>query len=306
MKPYSLDLRGKIIDAFFNKEGSIRGLARRFKVSFRFVWGLIDRYRETGSMAPKPHGGGYPPTIKEENYEILRKIEEQNSDATLEELCDLFEKQCHSKPSKAGMHRTKIFGTLDTPKGLLEERSSKFKELKSQLANVNDPIKIHMRTIMESFETGLFVGSDELEIPGDRTMRTTNNYLFASSRVWMSRAAPISSAMITASAWAGMSLKGCFTHAGRRFADKPEFLEEKARWKKYGVTFYPNSQFGVGMLSYFMLADELEVDTYRLDPEGRPGELLRATISGSGSRFRVMSQGQGRESGTRVRLYLNR
>jgi len=106
MRPYSLDLRKKIIDAYLNKEGSIRGLAERFKVSFRFVWGLIDRYRKTGIMAPKPHGGGYPPTIKEENYEILRKIEKENSDATLEELCDLFEKQCHIKPSKAGMHRT--------------------------------------------------------------------------------------------------------------------------------------------------------------------------------------------------------
>jgi transposase len=106
MRAYSLDLRGKIIDAFFHKEGSIRELASRFKVSFRFVWGFIDRYRKTGSMAPKPHGGGYPPTIKEENYGTLRKIEEQNPDATLEELCDLFEKQCHVKPSKAGMYRT--------------------------------------------------------------------------------------------------------------------------------------------------------------------------------------------------------
>jgi transposase len=106
MRPYSLDLRERIVKAFFNKEGSIRKLARRFKVSFRFVWGLIDRYRKTGSIAPKPHGGGHPPTIKEENYETLRKIEEQHSDATLEELCDLYEKQCQVKPSKAGMHRT--------------------------------------------------------------------------------------------------------------------------------------------------------------------------------------------------------
>jgi hypothetical protein len=43
----------------------------------------------------------------------------------------------------------------------------RFKELKSQLADNNDPIKTHMSTIMESFEAGLFVGSDELEIPGD-------------------------------------------------------------------------------------------------------------------------------------------
>lgn len=106
MKAYSLDLRKKIIDAFYGREGSIRKLAKRFKVSFRFVWGLIDRFRKTGSIAPKPHGGGHPPTIKEEDHEILGKIVEQNSDATLEELCELFEKQCHIRPSKSSMHRT--------------------------------------------------------------------------------------------------------------------------------------------------------------------------------------------------------
>ena len=33
MKPYSLDLRQKIVVAYENKEGSIRQLAKRFKVS---------------------------------------------------------------------------------------------------------------------------------------------------------------------------------------------------------------------------------------------------------------------------------
>ncbi len=61
----------------------------------------------------------------------------------------------------------KIFDTLDSQKGLLEKRSSKFEELKGQLTDVSDPIKTHMSTIMHNFEAGLFVGSDELEIPGD-------------------------------------------------------------------------------------------------------------------------------------------
>lgn len=161
MRPYSLDLRERIIDAFFHKEGSIRGLASRFKVSFRFVWGLIDRYRKIGSMAPKPHGGGHPPTIKEKDYEILRKIVEENPDATIEELCDLFEKQCHIKPSKAGMHRTlkklnltrkkKTFHASEQER---EDVQQKRKEFKAKMS------KVGPRCLVFIDETGVNIAMD--------------------------------------------------------------------------------------------------------------------------------------------------
>jgi len=107
----------------------------------------------------------------------------------------------------------------------------------------------------------------------------------------------------------GMShLSKCFAQAGRRFADLPEFIEEQAEWLKCDppIQLYPNSQFGVGVLSYFMLADEIEVETCRLDREGRPGERLQVRIPGSSGLFRVQKLGIGSNSGTRVRLYLNR
>lgn len=43
---------------------SMRGSAKRFKVSFRFVWSLLKRVKETGKIAPQPHGGGHQPSIK--------------------------------------------------------------------------------------------------------------------------------------------------------------------------------------------------------------------------------------------------
>ena len=48
-------------------------------------------------------------------------------------------------------------------------------------------------------------------------------------------------------------LSQCFARAGRRFADLPEFIEEQAEWLKCNppIRLYPNSQFGVGVLSYF-------------------------------------------------------
>jgi hypothetical protein len=105
-----------------------------------------------------------------------------------------------------------------------------------------------------------------------------------------------------------LHLSQCFARAGRRFADLPEFIEEQAEWHKCDpqIRLYPNSQFGVGVLSYFMLADEIEVETCRLDRQGRPDRKLRVRIPGSSGLFRVRDGGFGIEAGTRVRLYLNR
>jgi transposase len=105
MKPYSLDLRTKIVEAYLQQEGSIRQLAQRFKVSARFVWALSHRLRRTGSYAPKPHGGGHPACIKPSQYEIIAKLVKQYPDATLAELCRHVEATCQVTPSKSSMQR---------------------------------------------------------------------------------------------------------------------------------------------------------------------------------------------------------
>jgi transposase len=106
MKAYSLDLRQKILDAYRNSEGSIRELATRFKVSFRFVWGLINRFRHTGSYAPKPRGGNNPPRIPATEHATLRRLVATHADATLAELCDLFAQATQIRLSTSSMHRT--------------------------------------------------------------------------------------------------------------------------------------------------------------------------------------------------------
>ncbi len=103
-------------------------------------------------------------------------------------------------------------------------------------------------------------------------------------------------------------LEGCFAKAGRRFHDMPEFLEEQTQWLRVepAIRLYPNSQFGIGVFSYFMLADEIEVETCRFNRDGSLGRVIRAHISGSGSLFRVQVGDPGARAGTRVRLYLSR
>jgi transposase len=90
MKSYSRDLRTKVVDAYENGEGSLRKIAKRFSVSLNFVWLLWDRYRKTGSVEPKPPGGGQIPMIGGKDVERFRRLVEKHNDATLMELRDMF------------------------------------------------------------------------------------------------------------------------------------------------------------------------------------------------------------------------
>lgn len=102
-------------------------------------------------------------------------------------------------------------------------------------------------------------------------------------------------------------LRGVFSQAGARFAEQPEFKLERAAWNRLDppVELYPNSRFGIGVLSYFMLADELTVTTCRMGPDGRPGPVLEVAIHGPGHLFRIVQRApRGEGSGTVVRLHL--
>ncbi|MFJ8959608.1 hypothetical protein ACIRG5_09460 [Lentzea sp. NPDC102401] len=97
-----------------------------------------------------------------------------------------------------------------------------------------------------------------------------------------------------------------FSRAGVRFSDLPEYVEEQADWAGHGIESYPNSRFGIGVLSYFMLADEITVTTCRLSRAGVPEQRLEVHIAGPGALFKVRDLGKGDEAGTVVRLWLRR
>jgi transposase len=86
MRPYSLDLRERVLAAVEAHEGSWRFIAHRFRVSLTFVARLIQRHRQTGDLAPKPHGGGHPPALDEAARQRLRQLVQEQPDAPLAEL----------------------------------------------------------------------------------------------------------------------------------------------------------------------------------------------------------------------------
>src|SRR6478672_13795089 len=85
MTPLSQDLRQRILDTVQRREGSLSEIARRFLVSVSFITRLLRTHRSTGSLRPKPHGGGNPPVLGPEDLERLRELIRQQPDATLGE-----------------------------------------------------------------------------------------------------------------------------------------------------------------------------------------------------------------------------
>ena len=87
MKPYSQDLREKIVRALEAQEETQEEIAERFSVSTSFVVKLWRRWRETGSAAALPHSGGRRRSLQAAEAVIRRELDRQ-PDLTLAELCE--------------------------------------------------------------------------------------------------------------------------------------------------------------------------------------------------------------------------
>jgi transposase len=86
MRPYSIDLRQRVVAAYDAGEGTQEQVAARFAVSTSWVRKLLRQRRATGSIDPKPHGGGHAPAFGAPAEARLRQAVRDDSDATLEEL----------------------------------------------------------------------------------------------------------------------------------------------------------------------------------------------------------------------------
>ncbi|MGD1698662.1 helix-turn-helix domain-containing protein [Dapis sp. BLCC M229] len=104
-RPYSRDLRIRVIRAYQNQEGSQRQIAQRFQVSLTFVRNLLRHYRTTGTVNPKQHGGG--PKIKiDGNFDsLIQQQIQQKPDILLCELCEYLEIRTGVKVSVSTMYR---------------------------------------------------------------------------------------------------------------------------------------------------------------------------------------------------------
>ncbi|MFF7262120.1 hypothetical protein ACFZCL_17800 [Streptomyces sp. NPDC008159] len=96
-----------------------------------------------------------------------------------------------------------------------------------------------------------------------------------------------------------------FARAGTRFTDLTEVRNERSTWETAGIRLHPVSRFGIGVLSYFMIADEIEVVTRKVGKDGATSEpCFKVAIYGPNHVFRIERSTERRAPGTTVRLYL--
>lgn len=85
-RPYSLDLRERVLAAAQEDRFTAEALAARFAVGKSTVRGWVRQARTTGRVAPKPHGGGTPPKVDAAGAAVLYALVAEQNDRTLAEL----------------------------------------------------------------------------------------------------------------------------------------------------------------------------------------------------------------------------
>lgn len=111
MKPYSMDLRERIVSAV-QEGGSIRKVAERFAVGKNFVQKMVIQKRTKGHVLPGKQGGTATSPAMEYKDQLLT-IFQNKPDATLKEYCELFADETELWVSQATMCRT--FQKLNLP-----------------------------------------------------------------------------------------------------------------------------------------------------------------------------------------------
>lgn len=87
MKPYSIDLREKVVKAYARGNTSIRKLAARFDVSKAFVQRLLKQQKIKGHIQPEKQGGSLKSVLHKDSTQLAQMVE-QRPDFTLAEYCE--------------------------------------------------------------------------------------------------------------------------------------------------------------------------------------------------------------------------
>ena len=87
MKPYSLDLRERVVKAIENGDSSVTKVAQRFAVSKSCVEKWVKQKRTQGHVVPRKQGGSLSRVMAYREQVVA--IYQKKPDATLAEYCEL-------------------------------------------------------------------------------------------------------------------------------------------------------------------------------------------------------------------------
>jgi transposase len=98
MKPYSVDLRVRVVQAVNNDKKPSEEVAKQFRISPASVYRYLQLDRDLNNLTPLK-GTGRPRLIPAELEPILLEQIQSNNDLTLEEHCKLWKKRTGLKVS---------------------------------------------------------------------------------------------------------------------------------------------------------------------------------------------------------------
>ena len=102
-RPYSTDLRERVLRACEIGDESQAAIARRFEISDSAVW--LRQLHHDGRRAPKPHGRGFRSILDEDDGAVLRSLVAAKNDATLAEHTRAFTARTGEEISESSMCR---------------------------------------------------------------------------------------------------------------------------------------------------------------------------------------------------------
>lgn len=115
MRAYSLDLRTRVVGAVDKQIGTQTEVASLLGVGCTFSKKLLRQRRESGTLAPKPQGGGPVSKLAGPQREVVRSssVPEQN-DATLAEVQAYVASKLEVEVSQATVSR--VLQSWDLPR----------------------------------------------------------------------------------------------------------------------------------------------------------------------------------------------
>ena len=104
-RPYSTDLRERVLRACAVGDESQAAIARRFEISESVVRSWVRCLRREGRREPKPHGRGFRSILDEDDGAVLRALVAAKNDATLAEYTQAFLARTGEETSASSMCR---------------------------------------------------------------------------------------------------------------------------------------------------------------------------------------------------------
>jgi transposase len=138
-KPYSQDLRDRVIDAVKRGEMSRRAAARRYEISESVAIKWLERVERDGSREPVGHGGHRASKLMP-HRDFLEVARIEKPDVTLQALCDRLSAERGVKADTSMMSR--FFRRIGvTVKKRPLSRASRIAQTSAATANDGEPIR---------------------------------------------------------------------------------------------------------------------------------------------------------------------